>query len=178
MHILRDDAVRLRRGVGDVAGHLLVVVRNLLSAEAERRGLGVAGLRFESCPVDATAVEPRRRAGLQPRSAQAEQLERFAQQLRWRLARAPGRIGLLAAVDQSVEECSGGDDDGLRANCAAITELDAGRALSIGLVIPSGAERSRGIWVFCILNNEIRYFCLLDEQVRLRLQHLAHLLAI
>jgi hypothetical protein len=32
---------------------------------------------------------------------------------------------LLAAMDQPVQKCSGGDDDGPRANGAAVAQLDA-----------------------------------------------------
>src|SRR5271169_577569 len=48
--VFADDAQRLRRGVGDVAADL--ALRNFSGAEAERRRLGVAGLRFEARPVD------------------------------------------------------------------------------------------------------------------------------
>ena len=62
MHVFADEAERLRRGEGDVAGDLRL--NNLLCAEAEGRGIGVAGLLFEHLPVDGAAVEARRRAGL------------------------------------------------------------------------------------------------------------------
>ena len=39
VHVLADDAMRLRRGERDVARHLLVVMRDALGAEAERRGI-------------------------------------------------------------------------------------------------------------------------------------------
>ena len=79
MHVLADDAMRLRRGERDVAGHLLVVMRHAPGAEAEGRGIFVAGLHRELRPVDAAAVEPRRRAGLQAAAAQTKRLQRFAQ---------------------------------------------------------------------------------------------------
>ena len=113
MNVLSDDAVRLRRGERDITGHLLL--RDSLCAEAERRGIGVARLHFKARPVNATAIEARRRPGLKPASAQTQQLERFAQKLRWWFTTASGRICLLAAMDQPIEESSGSDDDGLRA---------------------------------------------------------------
>ena len=69
-------------------------------------------------------VQPRRSAGLEAASAQAELLQRLAQQNRVGLARPSRRILLLAAVDQPVEERSGGDDDGLRADGAAVAQAE------------------------------------------------------
>ena len=114
MDVFADDAVRLRRGPGDVAGHLRIVVRDALGAEAERGGIGVAGLHLKARPVDGAAVEARRRAGLEAASAQAELLQGFAEQDGGGFAGASGGILLLAAVDQAVEEGAGRDDDGLR----------------------------------------------------------------
>src|SRR5579864_4791500 len=62
VYVFRDDAVRLRRSERDIAGHLLLC--DLLCAEAERRGIGVSRLNLKSLPVNAAAVEPRRRSGL------------------------------------------------------------------------------------------------------------------
>src|SRR5579862_847545 len=88
-------------------------------------GIGVAGLKLELRPVDGAAVEARRRTCFEAATAQSKLLQRFAQQNRSRLARASRRILLLATVDQSVEECSGRNDDGTRADGAAITKFDA-----------------------------------------------------
>ena len=60
MHVLANEAQRLRRGEGDVAADLRL--NDLLGAEAEGRGIGVAGLLFEDLPIDGAAVEARRRA--------------------------------------------------------------------------------------------------------------------
>ena len=60
-----------------------------------------------------------------PTRAQAEPLQGFAQQDRRRLAAASGGILLLTAVNQPVQERAGGDDDGLRAHGAAVSELHA-----------------------------------------------------
>ena len=62
MDIFADDAERLRRGVGDVAGDL--ALRDFSGAEAEGGGIGVAGLFFEARPVDGSTVEARRGSGL------------------------------------------------------------------------------------------------------------------
>ena len=80
VHVLADDAMRLGRGVGDVAGDLRVVMRDALGAETERCGIVVAGLHGEARPVDGASVEAGRSAGLEAASAQAEILQRFAEQ--------------------------------------------------------------------------------------------------
>src|SRR5271166_2816731 len=96
-----------------------------LGAEAEWRGIFVAGLDREARPVDGASIEARRSASLQSASAQAEFLQSFSEQDCIRLARASCGILLLAAVDQSVEECSGGNDDGLGADGATVAEANA-----------------------------------------------------
>src|ERR1035437_9869991 len=101
------------------------MVRHAPGAEAEGRGVVVAGLYFKFRPVDTAPVETRRSAGLQAAAAQAERLQRFAQQYRIGLAAAPRGILLLAAVDEPVQKCSGSDDDGLRGDGASIAQLYA-----------------------------------------------------
>src|SRR5260370_2284738 len=81
MDVLRDNAVRLRCREGDVAGHLPRL--DICGTEAERRTVGIARLHLKARPANAASIEARRRAGLEAASAQAQQLERFAQQLRW-----------------------------------------------------------------------------------------------
>ena len=100
-------------------------MRDALGAEAERRGIVVAGLHLKAGPVDGAAIEARRSAGLEAASAQAEIFQRFAQQDGVGFTGASGGILLLAAVDQAVEEGAGGDDDGLGADGAAVAEFDA-----------------------------------------------------
>ena len=58
MDVLADDAMGFRRGVGDVAGDL--GLGDAAGAEAEGRGIGVAGLRLKAGKVDGAAVEARR----------------------------------------------------------------------------------------------------------------------
>src|SRR5579859_164377 len=127
MYILGNNAVRLCCSEGDVTRHLLLL--DFFGAKTERRRVGIARLQLKARPVNRAPIEARGRAGLEPASAQAQQLKRFAQQLRGRLTRAPGRIGLLAAVNQSVEECSRGDDDSLRAHGTSVAQPDSERAL-------------------------------------------------
>src|SRR6478672_6278955 len=56
VHVLSNDPVRLCCGEGDIAGHLLL--RDLFSAEAERRGIGVARLHLKTLPINAAAIQP------------------------------------------------------------------------------------------------------------------------
>jgi len=74
MHVFADDALRFRRGPGDVARDLRIMMRDTLGAEAERSGIGIAGLKLELRPVDGAAIEAWRCAGFQSSAAQAELL--------------------------------------------------------------------------------------------------------
>ena len=56
-------------------------------------------------------------------------LQDFAEQDGGWFAGASGRVLLLAAVDQAVEESAGGDDDGLGADGAAVAKADADGSL-------------------------------------------------
>src|SRR5260370_15571315 len=125
MNILANNAVRFRRGPRDITGNLRVVVRHLLGAEAERSGVGIARLLREAGPVNGASIKARRRAGLEAAAAQAEFLQRLSQQNRVRLARTSGRILLLAAMNQSIEKSSGGDNHSLRGHGAPVAVLDA-----------------------------------------------------
>ncbi len=156
MNILTNDAMRLRRSERYVARHLRLC--DLLGAKAEGRGIGVAWLYFELTPVDGAAVQTWRSSGLEPASAQSEQLEGFTQKLGGWFAAASGRIGLLATMNESVEKSSGRDDDSLCADSAAIAQFDAARGV--------------------LFQNQLRDFRLLHYKVRLAFQYLAHLHAI
>ena len=125
VNVLADNAVRLRRGVRDVAGHLRIVMGYAPGAEAERSGIGVARLLRETRPVDGASVEARRSAGLEAASAQAELFQSLAEQDGVGLTGASRGILLFAAVDETVEECSGGDDHGRCADGAAVSKLNA-----------------------------------------------------
>src|SRR5207249_6436416 len=94
---------------------------------------------------------------------------------RWGLAGTPGGIRLLAAVDQSVQESSGGDDDRSGLDRTTVAQPDAAHAAP-GLL----ADRSTCGWDVRapVLEPEVRYFRLLDAQVGLGFEDLAHLHAI
>src|SRR5579863_7115533 len=131
MHVLADDAVCLRRRVGDVARNLRVVMRDPLGTKAERCGVDVARLFGEARPVDAASIQTRRSAGLEPTAAKAKFFQSLAQQDGGGFAGTPRRILLLAAVDEAIEERSGRDDDGLRADGAAVAKSDAENATAV-----------------------------------------------
>src|SRR5205814_1994455 len=69
VHVLANDAMGLRRGPGDVAGHLRIVMRNPLGAKTERSGIRIAGLNLKLRPINGAAIETRRGPGLQAASA-------------------------------------------------------------------------------------------------------------
>src|SRR5208282_6517066 len=155
---------------------------------------GVAGLNLKFGPVDGAAVEARGRAGLQTASAQAEFLQRFTEQNGSRFAGTAGGVLLLAAVDESVEECPGSDDDSLCGDAAAVAEKDAGDAVdsrwslvvgengflpSVGMTILIRiCERLTTIDQRLFLHNHIRHFGLLDLEIGLRFEDFTHLQAI
>src|SRR5208283_685865 len=101
---------------------------------------------------------------------------------------------LLAAVDESVEECPGSDDDSLCGDAAAVAEKDAGDAVdsrwslvvgengflpSVGMTILIRiCERLTTIDQRLFLHNHIRHFGLLDLEIGLRFEDFTHLQAI
>ena len=102
-----------------------VVVGHALGSKAERCGIDVARLFRKARPVDGAAVEARRSAGLKAAAAQAEFLQRLAQQNCVGLAGTSRGVLLLAAVDQSVQKSSCGDDDSLCAHSTAVAKAYA-----------------------------------------------------
>src|SRR5208282_2736723 len=108
---------------------LRVVMRHAPGAKAERSGIQIARLLLEARPVNRAPVETRRRPGLEPASAQAKLLERFAQQNRRRFSRTSRRILLLAAVNQPVKKSPGSDDDRISRNAPPIAQQDAANAV-------------------------------------------------
>jgi hypothetical protein len=78
MYVLANEAQRFRRGEGDVAGNL--GLHDFFGAEAEGRGVGVAGLLFECVPADGAAIEARRSAGFEAAGTQSEGAEGFAEE--------------------------------------------------------------------------------------------------
>ena len=123
-----EDAARLLGGVPDVAMDLFPI--DALGHEGKGGRVGVARLRLELSPVDGAAVEARRGSGFQAASAEAQFLQSFAQQDGIGFAGASRGVLLLAAVDQTVEESTCGDDYCLGADGAPVAELDAENTVS------------------------------------------------
>ena len=135
--------MRLCRGEGNVARHLLVVMRDPLGAKAERRGIVIARLHGKLRPVDGAPVEPRRRARLQSATAQTQCLECFAEEDGGRFAASSGGILLLAAMDEAVQKRSRGDDYGLGRDRTAIAQLDAANNPASVKIFRCHPERGR-----------------------------------
>ena len=73
-------------------------------------------------------VRPSRRggrSGLEAAVAEAEGFEALAEKDGGGFAAASGGVGLLATVDEAVEEGSGGDDDGAGGDGASVAEAQA-----------------------------------------------------
>ena len=186
MHVLANDAMRLFGGESDVARHLGVVMGHAPGAKAKGSRIHIARLPLKARPVNGAPVQTRRRPGLEPASAQAELLERFAQQNGCGLSRTSRRILLLAAVNQPVQKSSRRNDDHFSRDAPPIAEQNAADDAVVGrwsLVVGNCTAifigtRERRTTIDQRPHNHIRHFRLLDLQVRLRLQHLAHLQAV
>src|SRR5262245_6884016 len=93
-------------------------------------------------------------------------------------------------MDQPIEESSCGDDDSLSPDSAPITQLDPPRdawsAAALGCERRTYSISSRGVlrvsvppsWIFFLLHDQLRHLSLLDHEIRLALQNLAHLDAV
>lgn len=90
--------------------------------------------------------------------AEAESFEALAEEDGGRLAAASGRVGLLAAVDETVEKCSGGDD---YSACGDGTSVAEAETLDVASVAFAG-------------DDEVGDLGLLDLQVGLGFEDFAH----
>ena len=97
----------------------------------ERHRRLVAALPLERVPVDRVAVEPGRRAGLEPSALEAQLGEALAERDRGVLADAPAREAPQTDVDHAVQERAGRDDRGATAEAATVVELDRGDAAAL-----------------------------------------------
>ena len=111
-------------GAGDAALDLAVL--DALGQRRERLRRLVAGLHLDARPVDGAAVEPRRRAGLEPAERKSEPLERRDRPDRRRLADPSGRGLAFADMDQAAQERAGGEHHGPCPELAAVRELEPG----------------------------------------------------
>ena len=81
-------------------------------------------LDLEPLPVDRRAVEPRRRAGLEPTEREAGRVETSSERNRGGIAEPPGRRPLVAEVNDAAKERAGGQHDGAASDRAAVRQLD------------------------------------------------------
>ena len=114
MHVGADDLVRRRRRAGDAALDLRRF--DPLGQHRERLGRIVARLHLERGPVDGLAVEPRRRAGLEPAQRKPKPLQRERKPDGRRFADPAGRGLLFADMDQAAQEGAGGQHHGAAAS--------------------------------------------------------------
>ena len=145
VYVLANDAVSFFAGPGDVTGNLRIVMSDPLGAKTERRGIGIARLHLEFRPIDRPTIEAWRRAGLETAPSQAKFLQSFSQENCRRLTGTSGRILLLSAVNQAIEEGPSGDDDRLGADGAPIAELDAQNAAGETVVGPRAQVVGRSV---------------------------------
>ncbi len=140
MNVFADEAQRLGRGECDVAGDLLL--NDLLGTKTERRWVCVAGLLLKHLPLNGSAVEARRRAGLQAASPKAQSSKGFPEENAGGLTRAAGGIALFAAMNEAVEKGSSRDDGGSGEELAAVAKLEAENA-AVGARGDAGFHRTR-----------------------------------
>ena len=155
-------------------------------AEAEGRGVGVAGLLLER---DQSMVRPSRRGGVPVLRRQPRRPRRLrASPSRTRAARRCVRRDIAASPQwmRPLRKVPVVMMVARREDGAAVAQLDAGDAGAAGFrlrLAPRRIGRTVGGLLACChaasgLKNEVDDFGLLDEEIGLRLQHLAHLDAV
>ena len=118
--IFFDDPMGLVAGARHVAWQL--TLRDLFGLKTERGGNFVAVLRFELGKIDGTRVQARGSAGLETLDLESEACEASGEAVRGLVAGPAAAKGHVANVDEAIEKCPGGHDDGLR----MIHRLDRG----------------------------------------------------
>jgi len=122
-------------GVNQPAGDLIAPRRRCLKRERNRHAVAAFFDKYAAAhaavEIDALAIEPRRRAGLQTPHLEAQGTKRLGEIARRRLAVASGRTLLAADVNQSVEECAGRDDERIALMLATVFHRDSDDAASL-----------------------------------------------
>src|SRR4029079_2578894 len=93
--------------------------------EGERHRRIVPAFLREAGEVDAAAMQPRRRAGLQPSPREAEGLQRFREIARRRLPRTGPGSPVWSAVNQPDEQRDARHDERIAAIALAVLERKA-----------------------------------------------------
>ena len=88
----------------------------------------VARLHLQRRPIDAAAIEPRRRAGFQTAEREADIFQRARQPQRRRFADAAGGNLFFADMDEAAQKRAGGQHHGAAGNFAAVGEFHAAHA--------------------------------------------------
>ena len=108
-----DDVVSALVRVRDPTGQLLWM-HAALAEERKHRLRRITRLHLHHAKVDATAIDTRWRAGLQPPNGQLELAQPCGKGRRRRLAGTTSGVALETDMDQPGEECPGGQHDRAR----------------------------------------------------------------
>src|SRR6266850_3502870 len=113
LQVALDDVLHFLPGPGDPAGDLTRPLDALVEREAELTGVAV--LSLDLTPIHRSAIDARRRAGLEARYCKSNILNGL-RHLNGRLiaGTAGGDLLVRAQVNAAAKECAGGDDDGAR----------------------------------------------------------------
>ena len=103
IEVIADHLMRLLIGMGDVAGHLLRMLRRV-AHKRENRHRVVAILRRQHAEIDGAGVDARRRAGFQTADAQRQFPQTARQRDRRRIACAAAAVVIQADMNLAVEE--------------------------------------------------------------------------
>ena len=122
VRVVAHDGMSRRGRAGDVAGDLRR--RDRRGERGKRLGRIVAGLNLERAPVDARAIEARRRPGLQPAEREAGRVHAAGERDRRRVAEPAGRRPLIAEMDHAAQERAGREDERAAGEPAPVGEFE------------------------------------------------------
>ena len=109
IQILADDAVRLLRGVSQVADRL--IFGRVFRRKRERQRRFVARLHLHLRKIDAARVHARRRAGLETAQRQSELFERVRQRQRGVHSVGAALAHTFADDRAPIQKCARAEDD-------------------------------------------------------------------
>ena len=111
VQVLPDDPVGLGVGIGQVAHR--PVVKTMFGAERERLDLLISGLEPHLGKINAPAVDPGGRAGLEPAQGQPQPPQIVRKANSGVHAVRAGGLHTLAGDNGAVKKCAGGNDNSL-----------------------------------------------------------------
>src|ERR1700733_12127833 len=106
-----------------ITRHLFSVYR--IGKERERSGSWITVLALKTRPIDAAAVQARRRAGLESLPLKGKISKLVAEKIRGGLAAAATSELFFTDVRQAVQKGSGGHDHGIGREMAPVAKIDA-----------------------------------------------------